>query len=72
MVRTAFLRNVRDDGKVELVRSILGMRFLYLLGLFFRTNGRHDGMTALQQAVEDPRSNESATRKSQILKTNIQ
>jgi len=53
LVEGVLLRDVLDDGEVELVLAVLGVSLLDLVGLLLGADGGDDAVAVLEQDVED-------------------
>lgn len=45
LVKSAFLRNILDNGEIKLVLAIAWVSFLDLVGLVLAADGRDNGVT---------------------------
>lgn len=60
LIECAWLCDILDNGKVELVSTDIRVSFSNLVCLLLRTDSGDDGVTTLKESIENVRCDEAA------------
>jgi hypothetical protein len=69
LVESSFLSNIFNYCKIEPALRRIWMGLLDFVGLFLRSNCRHNGVAMLKQKIQDMSSNEAAATFNIVLAT---